>query len=556
MNDALVGMDINTDLIRARNDLLREVLTPLGFTVVEQTYKATTFTSMMPDGPEVQDKLASALAEVDRRMKVILIAGFQRGAQHWRAKDPDRATRNEEMAAKVQSGEEVWKATVGSAAVEDAGDALGAKMSASRAAIMARSEVGAGDGRDPRSVSYDEGRFVAMLDRAVKLAEDHLGQTVTLDGVAVEAFVAGSGGVTPNLDVLRAFRKGRLDPEKHTPESERPLLKAFQKYVDAVNTFDYYKHTLGAEHAEGGLVDQRKGEVRAMIDALRAGEAVDPAEVERLLRTNAAGIEVAQQETASEAAWFNEARQHGERIVLNLDVKDLGLRVMAAQAETMNRVVSGRLRGEALQDAALRTDDRVIGEKRLALTKVRAAYVSVLEMAIGEQHDPASRSALEAEREVPLLMGGDEFTLSVHPLLAKYIPVLVRELSAAADARVAVVDAISSKPESPRANQATHRAAMQAGEAGHEKLKKKIELEVQRLSVRISRFSAPKRERGTEALRRAGLTTIYATVEGDGEEPNVVLRDHGTGEIVTEETIAQRVLAATAAIDEIEASVH
>jgi hypothetical protein len=74
---------------------------------------------------------------------------------------------------------------------------------------------------------------------------------------------------------------------------------------------------------------------------LRAGEAVDPAEVERLLRTNAAGIEVAQQETASEAAWFNEARQHGERIVLNLDVKDLGLRVMAAQAETMNRVVSG-----------------------------------------------------------------------------------------------------------------------------------------------------------------------------------------------------------------------
>jgi hypothetical protein len=45
-------------------------------------------------------------------------------------------------------------------------------------------------------------------------------------------------------------------------------------------------------------------------------------------------------------------------------------------------------------------------------------------------------------------------------------------------------------------------------------------------------------------------------VEGDGEEPNVVLRDHGTGEIVTEETIAQRVLAATAAIDEIEASVH
>ncbi|MBP8810203.1 MAG: DUF4157 domain-containing protein [Kofleriaceae bacterium] len=556
MNDALVGMDINTDLIRARNDLLREVLTPLGFTVVEQTYKATTFTSKLSDGPVVQDKLASALAEVDRRMKVILIAGFQRGAQHWRAKDPDRATRNEEMAAKVQSGEEVWKATVGSAAVEDAGDALGAKMSASRAAIMARSEVGAGDGRDPRSMSYDEGRFVAMLDRAVKLAEDHLGQTVTLDGVAVEAFVAGSGGVTPNLDVLRAFRKGRLDPEKHTPESERPLLKAFQKYVDAVNTFDYYKHTLGAEHAEGGLVDERKGEVRAMIDALRAGEAVDPAEVERLLRTNAAGIEVAQQETASEAAWFNEARQHGERIVLNLDVKDLGLRVMAAQAETMNRVVSGRLRGEELQDAALRTDDRVIGEKRLALTKVRAAYVSVLEMAIGEQHDPASRSALEAEREVPLLMGGDEFTLSVHPLLAKYIPVLVRELSAAADARVAVVDAISSKPESPRANQATHRAAMQAGEAGHEKLKKKIELEVQRLSVRISRFSAPKRERGTEALRRAGLTTIYATVEGDGEEPNVVLRDHGTGEIVTEETIAQRVLAATAAIDEIEASVH
>jgi hypothetical protein len=93
-------MDINTDLIRARNDLLREVLTPLGFTVVEQTYKATTFTSKLPDGPEVQGKLVSALAEVDRRMKVILIAGFQRGAAHWRAKDPDRATRNEKMAAK------------------------------------------------------------------------------------------------------------------------------------------------------------------------------------------------------------------------------------------------------------------------------------------------------------------------------------------------------------------------------------------------------------------------------------------------------------------------
>lgn len=552
MNDKLVGMDINTDIIRARNEMLREVLTPPTFSIVEQSYKSTTFVSRLADGPELQAKLQAAMAEIDVRMKAILVAGLERGAKHHAASDPVRAKLNADKAAKLASGSFSMNATVGAATVPDGGDALTAKMEASRAALMARVEPSAEAGRDARTATYDEGAFVAMLGRAVDIARAHLGQTVTLDGVAVPAFRLNQGQVLPNLDVLRAFRKNRLDEKTHEPAAERPLLAAFKQYVDAVNSFDYYKHTTGDEHEDGGAVDQRKADARAMIAALRAGDAVDTAEVERLLHTNAGGVEVAQQDTASEAEWFNATRHHGDRIVLNLDVKDLGLRVMEAQARTMNQVVGQELRGEALQDAALRTDDDVIAEKRAALADVRVVYLRALEVAIAEQTNDQARAALEAERSVPLLMGGDEFSLSVHPLLASQLPTLVASLAQVTNSRITVVEARSTRPDSERANQSAHRDAMQAGESGHDRLKNKIEVEVQRLRLRATRFPDNERAQAEALIGASGLTTLYSTVDVTDGATTVVLRDFNTGDIVTDEVVTQRIAHVRAALDALE----
>lgn len=184
-----------------------------------------------------------------------------------------------------------------------------------------------------------------------------------------------------------------------------------------------------------------------------------------------------------------------------------------------------------------------LAAKRKALEDIRREYRAVLEEAIAEANDPAIKAALAGERDAPLLMGGDEFTLSIHPALRKYVPRLAEVLRKVANARVAVTEAHSGNAKSGRANQKAHRDAMQSSEAGHDTLKKKVEAAYQSLALRVGQLPERKLEKGEQILAESGLTGFYADIAPvpEGVTEKVVLREQGTGEEVDAQALEARI---------------
>jgi hypothetical protein len=529
LNDDLVGYAINsTRIIPARNRLVAETFTRHELNVVEQSYKTTTLVSERSPA-ELASQVRAALVEIDAGMPAILRAALDEATTTWSAKrdaaargSDDRANATRRLSkmaalrAKLDGGTFHAEVQVGAAEVQGGKDAaydqvLAAEMNATKAAIMTRDpqlhRTPAMDLGDARAMTFSEADYVTFARETVAM-RDHLATQTLWFGGRERAVVAGDR-IDP--DILRALRKGKIDPATLRPE-DRATLALLQRYFARVNSLDYIKHFTGADTANQAA---DIAEARALVRALEsdaplskdAGEAIDGILTGR----------APQADTASEARFYQRAAALPDRIVLNADIRDLGLELFEGYAKAMDSI--GR-HGADVKTASQSASDGVVRFKQLAVERLQSKYVALLRKVrdlAAARGDQSTVDALETESEMLLLLGGDEITISLHPAFDTYgvTPEVIAVLNSPsiANARVAVT-----RTDSTLGSGVNHSAAMEAAQQGHDALK---EIEQLARDVDEAARDLPRSEKAGAGELATRLRRIYA----DQGDDNVTLRE-------------------------------
>ena len=532
LNDKLVGYAINSSkIIPGRNAALHDAF-HAKFSIVEQTYKSTTMIAKDQSPVETREALTSGLAMVDPAVQRVLVAGLKEGLAFWQKQPGDEAKQRvasiKHTLADVQQGGFVFDVQVGVAevAAEGVAGALGAKMNATKAASMGRSQGrerddGHDGASDARITAFDQAAFFAFCREGVELAGRLADKTLTIDRRKVALFLRDRGSLVPNRDVLRDVRKAKIKPDELANDDERESFAAFGRYIDHINAFDYFKG-FTADELDAGNVDARIAQARGVRDALKARRALAQEEVTSLktvLSTDTNRNPVAEQGTASEAGFFNATRKAANRIVFNMDIIDLGLDGMAGYARTMHGVAGG----QDLNRASNSASDGLIEFKRAAFAKVRVIYTQFIARAVADK--PALAPTLAKEDEPIMLLGGDELTLSVHGALEPYVPEMVAEMGKVARARVAITGATSNYMQTQDSNVKGHQAAMQAGDPAAGELKG---YEAKDRKLKQLADEARDTRAAHELVKKLGLDRLYV----DAREGSPQLMERGTGKVV------------------------
>src|SRR5262249_27220940 len=111
----------------------------------------------------------------------------------------------------------------------------------------------------------------------------------------------------------------------------------------------------------------------------------------------------------SAAGFYAKAAKLGNRVVINADIKDLGLRLNDSHMRTIEEMNNGDV---SVRDASLRASDEILGEKRRLVADVRARYSELLaearKLAAGRPDAADLLAQLANESEPLMLVGGDE----------------------------------------------------------------------------------------------------------------------------------------------------
>ncbi|APR88410.1 hypothetical protein A7982_13759 [Minicystis rosea] len=421
-------------------------------------------------------------------------------------------------------------------------------MNAAKAAVMVRSggEKAAQDavGGDARGHMFDERRFLEFAEGVDASRTEILkaGNRLTIDELPMKIFRAEGDELLPNPDVLRDVRKDKIKEEK-LDVTERWQLERVKRYMDRINALDYIKR-FTREEAAGTLPD-RMLEAQEMLDKLRSGKPVEPGDVHEMLTHDLRNELVAQMETGSEVGFYERARTHSDRILLNADIIDFGVDAMRAYAKGMHTISAQQLSGQALFDVAVSVDEPLVVRRREALSDIHRVYETLRQRTMRDQRtapNPEKLSALaQLHREgVPLvLFGGDEITLSVHPAMEPYLPELVAAVAEACRGRVAVTRArTDAATADDKARVRAHRKAMGQADAAASVLKS-FEVALRKLRWRVDEITDPKQRAEAQARVDAlKLDQLYADVDDTTGE--VKLRRFGSGADVTEAELLGR----------------
>ena len=593
MNDKLIGYQLNNTLITPkRNAVIAEVFQGLPFnekagesmSVVEQSYKSTTLTTTVADAARLQRLMAEGMRRVDERMHPVLLDALTRGKTHWIA-ERDAAAGNKEseqykdarmraenieqmLADLVKAGPKGFRVDMQFGMAEIKGGealsadqaykaALEAKMNAAKAAIMVRSggERGSQEaaGGDTRGHFFDEKSFITFAANADALRAQIVasGNFLTIDRRPVKIFQDQGGELLPNPDILRDVRKDKIHSEDLPPQ-ERVQLERIRKYMDHINAFDYIKGFTSQEGAQ--LLPARMQRAQALLEALRSGKVVDPAQVQAMMTQDVRGQVLPQMGTASEVAFYARAGASADRILLNADIIDLGLDAMMAYAKSMHAVSAGKLSGQALYDASNSVTDPLLTFRKSAISRISIAYEAHRQKAITAleklpQRDAAQQAALDQlrkEADPLLLLGGDEITLSLHPAMQSQVAELVAEVAQASRGRVAVTRALTepAKAGDQAARVEAHKKAMSEADPAANVLKS-FEIALRKLKHMVGQVTDPTKQAEAQAIvDKLGLDQLYADV--DPATGNVKLKRFKSGTEVSEADLKTQIADAQA----------
>jgi hypothetical protein len=469
LNDDLIGPDMtDKHIMPARNAIIKAAFARQKLTVVEQTFKETTIVSPHDaSSPETEKAIKQALDEIDREMQNVLRLAMKEGIEYWQARadngDQDAAKRVkniQQLMIWLSKGNWRFEARVGVAEMKGGADTsydqvLAAKMNAVRAARMGVDAEGGA-----RARVYSEEDFLKTVKTAAQLREKLSKATLTIDGARVPVF----DGDRIQRDILRDLRKGKLKVIK----GEEEILTDLKAYFDLVNTLDYIKHHQGADIQN---TSQRIRDAQDLASKLNADGAIEGADAEKISKILEG--DRAQKDTASEAQFFHKSAQKGDRLILSADMKDLGLEVFDDYAMAMADIHDKKLRGDALSRRAGGADRGVLNRKRDALEVFKIGYERIRQRAITVAtftHNEEALAALKAEDKPPILLGGDEITVSLHPifdqlgLVSDVVKILTEDPQV--NARVAIARSGVSNDQA-----AAQQNAMKEGSEAHGDLK-------------------------------------------------------------------------------------
>ncbi len=480
MNDDLVGYALSTELIHSRDVIIRDVFKKYGITIVEQSYKSTTLATSMGH-VELATAIKGALAEIDTQMKGALVAVLHKGADHWTAERNKHQPDSDDyklVDKRVQAIAKLTADTLGKTNFQfnmqvgtadlthktGAGydEVLATKMNANKAAIMAREEglARTTDRGDTRAMAFDKTEFVHYANDAVGMKEKLKALKLPFHGEERDVIVNGQ----VDRDLLRALRKGKLDP-KTMSEEQQKTLKLLDAYFNRVNSLDYLKRFTKNETEQQAkkVADAQELVHQLEIDMPVSNEAADA------LQLVLAGTR-AQADTASAATFYNEAEQKQNRVILNADIKDMGLDLFESNAKAIDSIASGK---KDVASASNSASDGIVNFKRKAENAFRKFYTDrLLPEAIRRakaQHRPDLVERFQKEPRPLLLLGGDEITVSLDHGFEELglVGEAVAKLNSpeVANARVSVTET------GDASGRAGHMAAMDRSQIGHDLLK-------------------------------------------------------------------------------------
>jgi hypothetical protein len=211
-------------------------------------------------------------------------------------------------------------------------------------------------------------------------------------------------------------------------------------------------------------------------------------------------------------------------VVLNADIRDMGLDLFESYAAAMDRV--GRGADKDLASVSRSASDPIIDFKRDAVGEFTRFYREELVPNARERARERGREDLlrviDKETSPLMLLGGDEVTVSLHGLFEELglVPLAVSKLTDAhvANARVAVTHSGAGDPA------AGHVDAMRRAQGGQDQLKKSIEPYVHELANKARELPAPHAEEAwdlAERIKRMYTDEVKGKVKllaSDGKE--------------------------------------
>jgi hypothetical protein len=309
-------------------------------------------------------------------------------------------------------------------------------------------------GHDARGRVYEVVAFLRVLRAARDIKElvsggvtgDQLDlQNIFVDQVWTVAFLLRKRLFWANPDVVRDVRKKALKPPKFLRQGVKFAFKEQQEVLElwlvTVNMLDLIKDFLTDEVTT--RLEPLLGEALIMLEHLAdAAHRIDWDRLEHLLTRDVQRTPdpLPVLGTTSEYQFYGPASDHPDRIFFSMDIRDLGVEVIATYEIVAKVIDDGQLGEQELLRQTLLASDATVLRRRVTYTSVVAVFGKYHRL-LSQQpglHAHATKAfggPLEAaplpafELSVHVMLGGDEVFVAVHPYFSAVEHLIIADLA-------------------------------------------------------------------------------------------------------------------------------
>ncbi|WP_117208885.1 hypothetical protein [Allorhizocola rhizosphaerae] len=580
LNDKVLHYKLTSEFVALRQDEIRGVFTRPGsgpgYVVVGQDYK-TALIVAQGKGPK---DFAADLVRLDARLRVRLLEVLKKAEDEaTRAKDSKRlaeirklqkALKNEKYRFDILYGANsleargnpisvvlqlITEALKGAGMARLAVKAQQVKTRQARALGRGRGADKAPKGHDPRGREYDLSIFLRTAQAAEDIKalmtrkpnrDDPLDyNSIYVNTVWTVAFLLIRGVFIGNPDVIRDVRKKALERPPGLPNMKftfRQQVELLEMWLVALNAIDFVKDFTAGE-AFGQVMNRYLILCHVALQELE-NPAAPPIDWPRLAKLLTRDVRqrpepLAILGAASEFVFYSYTSDFEDQIVFAMDIRDLGVDLMAYYEVATREIVQQKLGGFGLLRRTIESTDVIVERKRFTVDSVVATFKKyhgrLAPDAKTKAHKAFGSPVRTADtmpdfaRSVRVMLGGDEVFVAAHPLYAAHVHEIIRDLDKAVfgkdiplNMRVGVAfssakRAIGRGSSQRLENQIAHDRAMKlAGDAGGmlkqlERTHRRIELLIDKLERNDKKkHLAPGYRKRLDALR---LRQLFARVQ-------------------------------------------
>ena len=567
LNDNVLGPIENQRFIARRQEQIEGIFHP-HFVVVGQDYKTALFVTWEQNRAEFDKRLH----KLDKALRQILLEDFLPNSKREGAKELQRVLEKD-----PDYRFDVYYGTDGLDVSASTRDVLltifllltQALKAAATARYVAKGRAlkvrvvkpfgqnAAPDKKfDPRGKRFAQPDFLRAAGTApaikafvLKSPKDQVAMLeyniIYVDTVWTQAFFREQN--VGNRDVIRDVRKNKLVKPplpniKSTFAAQKELLEL---WIVVLNLIDFIKDFLEEEFAHILVLNQHDNAVLVLENIRDLAKPMDTRQAEDFLTRDLRQEKLAVLGTASEFQFYSTAADYPARIVFMMDVRDLGVEVLMMYDISNAEILDGRLADRRLLQETIRSTDVVTEMRRFTydmVVQTFGRYHALLKQSGPLRRTDGSKEAARAfkkafdplgefDKDVQVMLGGDEVMVAAHPRFAAYLHNIVADLSATVlgphpaglrglattrmlRIRTGVAFSLAKTAGERRKHQLAHNQAMELAGGSHGLLK-----DLERRKHRIERLldmlernpdkekDAPKYRKRLDELRMSNLFT-------------------------------------------------